>query len=112
MNGAGGAIGVLLSGMITQWTSWRWILLINIPIGVATAIAAIRIVNERRSGKRDSFDVLGAIVLTLGQVLIAYGCVNAGTDGWGTTAAWIPIIHRRGPAGAVPASSRAARSPR
>ena len=92
MNGAGGAIGVLLSGMITQWTSWRWILLINIPIGVATAIAAIRIVNERRSGKRDSFDVLGAVVLTVGQVLIAYGCVNAGTDGWGTTAAWIPII--------------------
>jgi EmrB/QacA subfamily drug resistance transporter len=92
MNGAGGAIGVLLSGMITQWFSWRWILLINIPIGVATAIAAIRIVNERRSGKRDSFDVLGAIVLTVGQVLIAYGCVNAGTDGWGTTAAWIPII--------------------
>jgi EmrB/QacA subfamily drug resistance transporter len=92
MNGAGGAIGVLLSGMITQWTSWRWILLINIPIGVATAIAAIRIVNERRSGKRDSFDILGAVVLTVGQVLIAYGCVNAGTDGWGTTAAWIPII--------------------
>ncbi len=92
MNGAGGAIGVLLSGMITQWTSWRWILLINVPIGVVTAIAAIRIVQERRSGKRESFDVLGAILLTLGQVLIAYGCVNAGTDGWGTTAAWIPII--------------------
>ncbi len=92
MNGAGGAIGVLLSGMITQWTSWRWILLINVPIGIVTAIAAIRIVSERRSGKRESFDVLGAAVLTLGQVLIAYGCVNAGTDGWGTTAAWIPII--------------------
>jgi EmrB/QacA subfamily drug resistance transporter len=92
MNGAGGAIGVLLSGMITQWTSWRWILLINVPIGILTALAAIRIVAERRSGKRESFDVLGAIVLTLGQVLIAYGCVNAGTDGWGTAAAWVPII--------------------
>jgi EmrB/QacA subfamily drug resistance transporter len=92
MNGAGGAIGVLLSGMITQWTSWRWILLINVPIGVVAAIAAIRVVREHRSGKRESFDVLGALVLTIGQVLIAYGCVDAGTDGWGTTAAWIPII--------------------
>ncbi|HEX3801670.1 MAG TPA: MFS transporter [Solirubrobacteraceae bacterium] len=92
MNGAGGAIGVLLSGMITQWTSWRWILLINVPIGVLAAIAAIRVVTERRSGRRESFDIVGALVLTIGQVLIAYGCVNAGTDGWGTHAAWIPII--------------------
>lgn len=91
MNGAGGAIGVLLSGMITQWTSWRWILLINVPIGVITAVAAIRVISERRSGRRESFDIVGALVLTLGQVLIAYGCVNAGTDGWATRAAWIPI---------------------
>jgi EmrB/QacA subfamily drug resistance transporter len=91
MNGAGGAIGVLLSGVFTQWTSWRWILLINVPIGIIAAAAAIRIVVDRRSEKRESFDVLGAIVLTLGQVLVAYGCVNAGTDGWGTTDALIPI---------------------
>ncbi|MGH2862828.1 MAG: MFS transporter [Solirubrobacteraceae bacterium] len=91
MNGAGGAIGVLLSGMITQWASWRWILLINVPIGVIAAAAALRVVKEHRSGKRESFDVLGALVLTLGQILIAYGCVDAGTDGWGTAAAWVPI---------------------
>jgi EmrB/QacA subfamily drug resistance transporter len=91
MNGAGGAIGVLLSGVFTQWTSWRWILLINVPIGAIAAAVAIRIVIDRRNDRRESFDVLGAIVLTLGQVLIAYGCVNAGTDGWGTTNALIPI---------------------
>ncbi len=111
MNGAGGAIGVLLSGMITQWTSWRWILLINVPIGIVTAIAAIRIVQERRSGKRESFDVLGALVLTLGQVLIAYGCVNAGTDGWGTTAAWIPIIIGAALLALFPVVERRAKSP-
>jgi EmrB/QacA subfamily drug resistance transporter len=91
MNGAGGAIGVLLSGVFTQWTSWRWILLINVPIGIVAAAVAIRIVIDRRTDQRESFDVLGAIVLTLGQVLVAYGCVNAGTDGWGTTNALVPI---------------------
>ena len=97
--------------MITQWTSWRWILLINVPIGIVTAIAAIRIVQERRSGKRESFDVLGALVLTLGQVLIAYGCVNAGTDGWGTTAAWIPIIIGAALLALFPVVERRAKSP-
>jgi EmrB/QacA subfamily drug resistance transporter len=111
MNGAGGAIGVLLSGMITQWTSWRWILLINVPIGVITAIAAIRVVREHRSGRRESFDVLGALVLTLGQVLIAYGCVNAGTDGWGTTAAWVPIAIGAAILATFPLVERRAKSP-
>ena len=91
MNGAGGAIGVLLSGMITQWASWRWVLLINVPVGIVTLLVAIRFLAEHRSGRRRSFDLPGALVLTIGQVLIAYGCVNAGIDGWGTTATWIPI---------------------
>ncbi|HEX3617921.1 MAG TPA: MFS transporter [Solirubrobacteraceae bacterium] len=111
MNGAGGAIGVLLSGMITQWTSWRWILLINVPIGVITAFAAIRIVQERRSGKREPFDILGALVLTAGQVLIAYGCVDAGTDGWGTAAAWVPIAIGAAVLALFPLVERRAKSP-
>ncbi len=111
MNGAGGAIGVLLSGMITQWTSWRWILLINVPIGVVTAIAAIRVVAERRSGRRESFDVLGAVVLTLGQILIAYGCVNAGTDGWATTSALVPIVIGAAVLAMFPVVERNAKSP-
>ncbi len=111
MNGAGGAIGVLLSGVITQWASWRWILLINVPIGVIAAIVAIRVVTERRSGKRESFDIAGALVLTLGQVLIAYGCVNAGTDGWGTTAAWIPIFIGAALLALFPVVERRARNP-
>ncbi len=91
MNGAGGAIGVLLSGVITQYASWRWVLLINVPIGAATLLVALRFIAEHRSTTRRSFDVPGALLLTIGQVLIAYGCVQAGIDGWGTTAAWVPI---------------------
>ena len=48
MNGAGGAVGTLLGGALTQELSWRWILLINPPIGVAAAIVAYRVVAERR----------------------------------------------------------------
>ncbi|HEY2655930.1 MAG TPA: MFS transporter [Solirubrobacteraceae bacterium] len=91
MNGAGGAIGVLLSGVITQYASWRWVLLINVPIGVITLLVALRFIAEHRSGTRRSFDVPGALLLTIGQVLIAYGCVQAGIDGWGTADAWVPI---------------------
>ncbi len=91
MNGLGGAVGVLLSGVITQYASWRWVLLINVPIGIVTLLVAFRFIAEHRSPKRRSFDVPGALLLTVGQVLVAYGCVQAGIDGWGTAAAWIPI---------------------
>ena len=61
MNGAGGAAGVLFGGIITETLSWRWVLLINPPIGFATAIIAYAVVADRRrdvAGR--SFDVAGA----------------------------------------------------
>ena len=55
MNGAGGAAGTLLGGFITQELSWRWVLLINAPIGLAAAFVATAVVAERRAGgARDS----------------------------------------------------------
>ena len=91
MNGAGGAAGVFLSGLITQEASWRWVLLINAPIGIATIIVATFVVAERRSHDRKSFDLLGALVLTGGLLLQAYGAVTAGTNGWGSASALLPI---------------------
>ncbi len=92
MNGAGGAAGTLLGGIITETLSWRWILLINLPIGIAAAIAARLIVAEHRS-KIDwgSFDVGGALAITGGMVALVYGIVTAGSEGWGTLAAVGPI---------------------
>ena len=92
MNGLGGAAGVLFGGIITELLSWRWVLLINPPIAIGAAIVAWRIVVERRRDPGKSFDLAGALTLTIGQVILVYGVVEAGLKGWDTFAALGPII--------------------
>ena len=93
MNGLGGAAGVLFGGIITQALTWRWILLINPPIGLVTAVIAYRIVVDRRRGSgRAQFDVPGALMLTIGQMVLVYGVVEAGLEGWSAPGALLPII--------------------
>ena len=93
MNGLGGAAGVLLGGIITEVLSWRWVLLINPPIAVAAALVAYGVVTERRRARAgDSFDLAGALTLTIGQMVLVYGVVEAGLKGWGTLAALGPIL--------------------
>ena len=92
MNGIGGAAGVLLSGVITQYLSWRWVLLINVPIGIVTVFVAAAVVTDRRAAQRPRFDIAGAVLLTFGLLVEAYGAVTAGNDGWGSAAALIPLI--------------------
>jgi MFS family permease len=91
MNGLGGAAGTLFGGIITQYLSWRWILLINPPIGIAAAVVAYRVVADRRREGAASFDLGGALTLTIGQIVLVYGVVEAGTFGWGTVHALAPI---------------------
>ncbi len=92
MNGLGGAAGMLFGGIITQELSWRWVLLINPPIGIAGALVAYAVVSERRSAPGRSFDLAGALTLTIGQMVLVYGIVEAGLAGLGTFAALGPII--------------------
>jgi EmrB/QacA subfamily drug resistance transporter len=93
MNGAGGAAGTLFGGIITQELSWRWVLLINPPIGIAAALVAWRVVTDRRraDGPR-SFDLAGAVTLTVGQMVLVYGVVQAGLRGWHAGLALGPIL--------------------
>ena len=93
MNGAGGAAGVLFGGIITELISWRWVLLINPPIGLVTAFIAYKVVADRRRGQPGrSFDVAGAVTLTLGQIVLVYGVVQAGLRSWHAGQALIPIL--------------------
>jgi EmrB/QacA subfamily drug resistance transporter len=96
MNGLGGAAGMLFGGLITQELSWRWVLLINPPIAIAAAAVAYAVVSERRRGSAShpprSFDLAGALTLTIGQMVLVFGVVEAGLAGWDTPAALGPIV--------------------
>jgi EmrB/QacA subfamily drug resistance transporter len=93
MGGVGGVTGALLGGILTQTLSWRWILLINVPIGIAVAVAALRVIPR---GSRDraaarSFDLSGALTVTAGLVVLTYGIVETDVHGWGSARTLITI---------------------
>jgi EmrB/QacA subfamily drug resistance transporter len=85
MGGAGGSAGVLLGGALTQLLGWRWILFINVPIGLAAAIATQRLVAEGRNPERArNFDLPGALSATLGLSILVLAIVRTDTTGWGS----------------------------
>lgn len=85
--GAGGAAGVLLGGVLTSGFGWRWVLFVNVPIGlVAAGVAARIIARDRLPEHREGFDVLGALTVTAALVSLVYGVVKAPQNGWGSPA--------------------------
>jgi len=85
MGAAGGSAGVLLGGILTDLLSWRWILFINVPIGVVAAILAQRYIAEGRNPERaQSFDLPGAVTATVGLSLLVFGIVRTDVTGWGS----------------------------
>jgi EmrB/QacA subfamily drug resistance transporter len=85
--GSGGAAGVLLGGMLTQWAGWEWVLFVNVPIGIAAALLAPRLLPESRldpTHPARHFDVAGAVTVTAGLSLFVYSLVNANKVGWGS----------------------------
>ena len=91
MNGLGGAAGTLFGGVITQELTWRWILFINPPIAVLTAAIAWFVVRDRRREVK-GFDLGGAVTLTVGQIVLVYGVIEAGIVSWHAAGALIPIL--------------------
>jgi EmrB/QacA subfamily drug resistance transporter len=91
MNGLGGAAGTLFGGIITEELTWRWILFINPPIAAITAIIAWFVVRDRRR-ETAGFDIPGAATLTIGQIVLVYGIVEAGIVSWQAAQALIPIL--------------------
>src|SRR3954466_9832152 len=83
--GSGGAAGVLLGGMLTQWAGWEWVLFVNVPIGLAAAALSPRLLPESRNEGPRHFDVAGAVSITVGLSLLVYTMVRADKAGWGST---------------------------
>src|SRR3954469_6955094 len=92
MGGVGGAVGVLLGGLLTEAFGWRSILLINVPVGVAAGIAAFRLVRGgRQSTGERNYDLAGAITITAGLVILTYAIVRTDVNGWGSAETLIPM---------------------
>ena len=92
MGGAGGAAGVLAGGVITDLLDWRWILFINLPIGLATAYFSLRMLAEgRNENAMRNFDLGGALTATLGLSALVYGIVLTNTSGWGNPTTIVAI---------------------
>lgn len=84
---SGGAVGVLVGGILTDLLSWRWIFLINLPVGVLGLIAARALLTESRADTRNrSLDLGGAVTVTLGLTALVYGVVESNVNGW--TSPW------------------------
>ncbi|MDP9843468.1 MFS transporter [Streptosporangium lutulentum] len=88
---AGGAVGSLAGGLLTDYLSWRWILLINVPIGVVAIIAALRLLAESRDLGTRGLDLTGAITVTLGLSALEFGMLQTPAYGWGAARTLIPM---------------------
>jgi EmrB/QacA subfamily drug resistance transporter len=84
--GSGGAAGVLLGGVLTEYVGWEWVLWVNVPIGIGAALLAPRLLGESRSeAETRSFDVAGAVSVTSALSILVYALVDATNAGWGST---------------------------
>jgi EmrB/QacA subfamily drug resistance transporter len=81
VSAGGGAIGLLAGGMLTEWLDWRWVLFVNVPIGVLIAVLTPMYISEseRHTGR---FDIAGAVTSTAGMASLVYGFIRAADEGW------------------------------
>jgi EmrB/QacA subfamily drug resistance transporter len=81
----GAAVGLLMGGVLTDIASWRWVFFVNVPVGVATVLLALRYVKESRMDvAHRSYDAAGAVAVTGGLVVLVYAIVKAQAYGWGS----------------------------
>ncbi|WP_410585917.1 MFS transporter [Amycolatopsis sp. lyj-23] len=91
--GGGAAIGSVLGGVLTDLINWRWILLVNIPLGVIGLIAAYLLLQESHGNlKTRKLDVTGSVLVTAGLVALVYGTINSAPYGWGAPQTLVPFL--------------------
>ncbi|MBQ0867665.1 MFS transporter [Streptomyces smyrnaeus] len=81
--GGGGAIGLILGGVLTEYLDWRWTFYVNVPFAVIAALGAASVIREPSGTRnRSALDIPGVVLSTLGLVSLVYGFTRAETDGW------------------------------
>jgi EmrB/QacA subfamily drug resistance transporter len=85
VSGAGAALGLLLGGVLTNYFSWRWVLFVNVPIGIALVIGAFLYLHQSERLASGKFDVLGALLSVGWSVSAVYGFIHAANHGWGSS---------------------------
>jgi EmrB/QacA subfamily drug resistance transporter len=90
--GAGGAVGLLLGGLLTGYLSWRWCLYVNVFFALIAAAGALMLLGPQRSWGRPRLDVLGALLVSGGMFCLVYGFSNAASDSWGSPLTWGVLI--------------------
>ena len=91
MSGAGGAIGLLLGGLLTTYVSWRWIFFVNVPIGALGLVMAPRVLVESQPSP-GRLDTPGALSATAGMLSLVYGLTNASKHSWGSLGTALPLV--------------------
>jgi EmrB/QacA subfamily drug resistance transporter len=84
MSGGGGAVGLVVGGVLTEYASWRWCLLVNVPVALLAATLALRTVPESRTSGEVHYDLPGAVTVALGLTALVYGLSTAGAHRWGS----------------------------
>jgi EmrB/QacA subfamily drug resistance transporter len=93
VSGAGAALGLILGGVLVDLLSWRWVLFVNAPIGLALALAAPRVIAESERRGRSRLDIPGAVTSTAGMAALVYGLIHAASSqDWGATATLGPLV--------------------
>ena len=88
LQGAGGAVGLIAGGVITEYADWRWCMFVNTPLALATALAALPVIRESRAEGERRYDVPGAALVTAGLVSLVWGATHAAEAGWNAPATW------------------------
>ena len=82
ISGGGAAIGLIVGGVLTEYTSWRWCLGVNTPIAILAAVLAAKYVHESKAGGDHTYDIPGVVTATAGLFALTYGFNEAAREGW------------------------------